>query len=194
LFVGVGVCLFIVAASATAAGTSTSPLLAKIDEAKKYAAKSSWAEATQALHEALLMARQKTPLFVSQVVVVKGDAHGLGVYDALPGGTVEGRHLHLYVEVENASHEDAGDGQQRTTLEVTGAFQFNENDGTTEALGERALGIQMVVSHRSESVSFLGVDVVLGEKAPAGRYGVDVKVVDKHSGQQAHRFVAFVLR
>ena len=140
------------------------------------------------LEAAVKTLRQDAPLEVRKAVVVARPHTGLGIYDEV--AVVPGRLVMLYVEVANHTHRPLRDGRFQVALAVSGHFHYE--DGTD--LGERVLGQHRYMTHTPAGVTSFGLDLKLGEKAPAGRYDVDLEVKDTLGGKRATRKLSFVLR
>lgn len=144
------------------------------------------------LDEARLEASRARGLAIDVATVTLGPHRGLGVYEAVPGGVVPGRALHLYLEVDGVLPKAEADGRFRHELDVSARFLVVGPAGD-EVLGDKALGRHSVVAHRAMPLQAVGADVVLGT-APAGAYAAEVTVTDVATNKNATRRVAFSLR
>lgn len=182
-----------VVAVAGPSGTAVVDVGALVSRASAALARREWASVIRELSEALSRARAEAPLQVSRVVVVDGPHVGLGVYSPVAGGRVLDRRLRLYVEVENLVTRALPDGRSELSLDVTGHFSSVAADGSTESLGKKSLGAQLVQTFRANGVHSFGIDVALGADAPAGAYVVEVEVADRIGVKNARQSVGFVL-
>lgn len=154
--------------------------------------KSDWVEAVAQLEGALALARERAPLRIERAVVVHAPHTGLGVFEPAPGAVVKDGLLRLYVEVSSFGHRaverDAMGERYEVKLDVTGAFFA---DG--EPIGERNLGAHSFITHTKSGVTSFGVEAKLGDKAPPGRYEVELKVRDTTTNKRASRRASFVI-
>ena len=193
-FVVVVVCLVAVAAVAGPSSSAGTLVSAALKKAQQAAAQRDWLTTVSLLEEALLAARAESPLVITRAVVVNHDHTGLGLFTEARQDVVDGRRLRIYVEVDNLGLSPQSDGRVRQQLEVQGTFSYVEADGTRTALGSRPLGNHLADTHDRRARTSFGVDVKLGDKSPAGEYGVRLSVTDPIGGKSATHDVRFVLR
>ena len=148
--------------------------------------------AVDALERALFEARALDSLDVTKVIVVADKPEALGVYRPSDGGRIADRHLRLYVEVENFGHAplqtDAGtEDLYEVNLDVTGIF-FLENG---EELGQKSLGTHRYETRSPLGVTWLGLDVQLGDSVPNGTYAIQIEVHDRVREKKSSRRIAF---
>lgn len=139
------------------------------------------AEATTRAEALLLDLQEEAPLRVRRALVVARPPTGLGVYEPLPEGLVQGRQAFLYVEVEGFHRRQVAGGASAVSLTVRGDFFLD--DGSP--LGSRTLGTHAYVTHTPHGLTYFGPQLQLSERAPAGTYHVDVQVHDDVSGKTA---------
>ncbi len=203
-----GACVALAGATTFAAGAPSAAGAKDVVVARGKAALAAWAKhdvvgTVRALEEALAAARAQAPLMVRQAVVVQAPHKGLGLYDPVEG-PIAARALNVYVEVASFAvvvltpATTTVPALVRATLEVRGAFSYDEVDEqgvvTRIDLGEKPLGTQTFDTRATDRVTSFGLDVALGERAPAGTYHVDLRVKDTVAGTVATRPLTFTLR
>jgi hypothetical protein len=156
--------------------------------------KAKWTEVVDGLERALSTARQQAPLVVRKASVTTTRPAGVGMYEPPAGGVVAGREVMLYVELAGVAHRPLPDGTFERWLEVSAAFSYQDPDEGPIALGEKALGTHRITPRTAADVISFGLDVGLSEKAPAGRYDLVLKVVDRVGARETTAPVFFVLK
>jgi hypothetical protein len=149
-----------------------------------------WAQVADEGRRAADAASLLAGLRITHGAITAGPHRGPGVYEVSKGGVVSGRRLYAVLEVDGVAPEAVGDGRQRHTLKVRGAFSVIGADGTVELLGEKDLGTHQISSLRAHPQHTVGIDVVLGD-VPAGDYGADFTVLEPTTGQEATRHLRF---
>lgn len=154
----------------------------------------------KALEEALVLAREDAPLEVRVAVPILHDHVGRGLYTPAPDDVIpQGRRVRLYVEVANYRLTAVGppaEGRARAQLEVSGEFSYDDtSEGMLEVvkLQTVSLGTQAFETRSPDAVTSFGLELKLGDKAPAGTFHVRLVVKDAVSGKSASRDVRFVL-
>jgi hypothetical protein len=147
-----------------------------------------------ALERALASARADAPLHIRAVAVIHHDHTGLGAYTPAPGDVIEGTRARLYIEVANHTHAmvAAPPGLWRVQLDVSGDFAF-EDEGELVKLKTVALGTQAYRTRTPAGVTSFGVELRLGDRAPAGVYRLTLKVRDALGDKSAARDARLVV-
>jgi hypothetical protein len=156
--------------------------------------KGDWAAVAQGLEQALAAARKQAPLTVRKASVTTTRPAGVGMFAPPAGGVVEGREVMLYVELAGVEHRALPDGTFERWLDVSAAFSYRDPDEGPIALGDKALGTHRVTPRTAADVVSFGIDVGLSEKAPAGRYDLTLKIVDRVGARESTAPVFFVLK
>ena len=166
----------------------------ELKQAQRALKKGQWADLTARLERALSTARQQAPLTVRKASVTTTRPAGVGMFSPPPGGVVPGREVMLYVELAGVAHRALPDETFERWLEVSATFTYQDPDEGPIALGEKALGTHRITPRTVADVISFGLDVSLSEKAPAGRYDLVLKVVDRVGAREATAPVFFVLK